>query len=57
MASLSEHRDKIQAAINAAEADGFTTRATTCCCGEGLVIHDGETAWSANDVLDIEVGY
>lgn len=43
MATLSEHVDLIEAAIEAAEDDGFTVEATTCCCGAGLMIKDDTT--------------
>jgi hypothetical protein len=40
MASLSEHHEKIQAAIDAAKGAGYWVSATTCCCGEGLIIEE-----------------
>lgn len=45
MASLSEHYMKIQAAINAAKADGYPVAATACCCGEGLMIMNQEPVY------------
>jgi hypothetical protein len=43
MATLSEHYNLIDAAIEAAEEDGFAVKAKSCCCGEGLTIENEAT--------------
>lgn len=36
--TIEEHFERIQAAIDAAEAEGYLVDALTCCCDEGLQI-------------------
>lgn len=54
MADIKEHHKRIQDAINAAESDGFTIEAKTCCCGEGLRIFSG-VYWEPIEAMEFEV--
>jgi hypothetical protein len=56
MASLSEHHEKIQSAIDAAEADGFYVEALSCCCGDGLRIRDPKKKYQDDEMEYFHVG-
>lgn len=52
--SAKYHYEKIQAAITAAQDDGYFINATTCCCGEGLFLSEN-SAWPYGETHDFDV--